>query len=246
MDNISQLQSLFSIVDLDSAGLTLLGAIAHPCGTVGTMTGEVTRGGVAVANFQLIVEESGAPSQADIDLSSLAGGIPGSSPDCCCGPGVVVGNIWRITKGGYALFYVASGSGTYGVRLTSALAKTPGFDSTKLGPGDVFTASPLRPGRYQATNGAHHTAEVQVLYPNPSGKHARKPLEPVRVRVTEKGFEPAKIAVHGAQGIVFAIETSARIQLQLKEPDDGPNGPRTPRRPGSVRSRLIEATKTKL
>lgn len=245
VDNLRQLQSLFSIVDLDSAGLTLLDAVAHPCGTVGTMTGEVTSGGVAVADFQIIVEESGAPSQANIDLSALAGGLPGASPDCCCGPGVVVGNIWRTTKGGYALFHVASGSGTYGVRMAAHLAKGPGFDSAKLGPGDIYTASPLRPGRYQATDGAGHTAEVRVLYPNPPGQHARRPLDPVRVRVTEGGFEPAKIEAHGAQGIVFAIEASARIQLRLQEPDDGPDGPRTPRRPGFVRSGRIEAPKAK-
>ncbi len=87
------------------------------------------------------------------------------------------------------------------------------------------------------------TTEVQVLYPDPSGQRLRGQLEPERVRVAEQGFEKAKIVVRGAQGIIFVIETSARIQLQLKAPDDGPAGPRTPGRPLNARSKLIEMGK---
>jgi hypothetical protein len=248
MNTQLQLQALFARTDLDSAGLTLLSAIAHHCGIAGTMTGEVTSNGVTVASFQLIVEESGAPSQADIDLSALASGVPSSSGSsgCGCVPAGAASTVFRTGKGGYALFYVASGPQAYAVRMTVVHSKSPGFDSTKLGPGDLFTVSPLRPGRYQAINSEiDQTAEVQVLYPDPSGKRARGQLEPERVRVTEKGFEKAKIVVRGAQGIVFVIETSARIQLRLQEPDDGPSGPRTPRRPGTLRSKLIEMSKPK-
>jgi hypothetical protein len=248
MNTQLQLQALFARTDLDSAGLTLLSAIAHPCGITGTLTGEVTSNGVIVASFQLIVEESGAPTQANIDLAALASGDPGSSGSrgCECGSGSATGTVFRTGKGGYALFYVTSGSQAYAVRMTAAHSKGPGFDSTKLGPGDFFTVSPLRPGRYRATNTeTDRTAEVQVLYPGTSDKGVRGQLEPERVRVTERGFEKARIVVRGAQGIVFAIETSARIQLQLQEPDDGPGGPRTPHRPGTLRSKLIEISKAK-
>jgi hypothetical protein len=250
VNTTNQLQALLARTDLDSAGLTLLSVIAHHCGTVGSMAGEVTQNGVAVAGFQLVVEESGAPNQADIDLAALSGGSAGStgSSDCCCGSGSgsAPGTVFRVVKGGYAVFYVASGPAAYAVRLSAPQPKSHGFDSAKLGAGDLFTISPLRPGRYRVTNretGQH--AEVQVLYPDPSGKRARGALEPERVRVSEHGFEKARIVVRGAQGIVFAIETSARIVLELKEPDDGPGGPRTPSHPGAIRPTLLGMSKPK-
>jgi hypothetical protein len=248
VNTTNQLQALFALTDLDNAGLTLLSAIAHHCGSVGSMAAEVTANGVSVASFQLVVEESGAPKQADIDLAAIASGSSGStgSGGCGCGSTGALGTVVRVVKGGYAVFYVASGTAAYAVRMTGTEPKSQGFDSAKLGAGDLFTVSPLRPGRYRATNsetGQH--ADVQVLYPDATGKRARGQLEPERIRVSEQGFEKAKIAVRGAQGIVFVIETSARIKLELKEPDDGPDGPRAPGRPGAIRPTLLGMSKPK-
>ena len=60
-----------------------------------------------------------------------------------------------------------------------------------------------------------------MLYPVIGDKPYRPP-DPLNVEVRDGGFTPNAIELQPAQGIVFHVQCSARIKIDLERPDDGP------------------------
>src|SRR5262249_25222362 len=64
--------------------------------------------------------------------------------------------------------------------------------------------------------------EIRVSYPV-IGSTPYRPPDPVEVQVNAQGFQPNAIQLKPAQGLIFHVgSVSARIQIDLVEPDDGP------------------------
>lgn len=105
------------------------------------------------------------------------------------------------------------------------------FDSTRLGPADVFAITLFRPGTYSITNAfGGHQARLVVTYPQ-VGREPYRPAEPVTVHSREGGFEPAVTTIGPGQGVIFEVESESRITVDLVEPDDGPGDKSGGRRP---------------
>lgn len=211
-------QNIFTQTNLDSGALTILGSVLHTFSEPGAYRGVALRNGSAEATFALRVDPECAASQVNIDLSALANTGPSG-----CGGGA--GPAFAVHPKGYAVFHVGQGPGGYAVHLGIAGDEGPGpkaFDSRKLQPGDIFTATLLRPGTYRVTNALNKThAEIVVSYPV-VGKTAYKPGPAVSVECTGEGFAPKEIRLTPAQGQVFHCKAAAHLKIELVKADDGP------------------------
>ena len=77
------------------------------------------------------------------------------------------------------------------------------------------------PAPYSVTNtcdGAR--AALQVGRP-PKPFSGYRPPEALRVMVTDRGFEPERIALEPAQGLIFECRAASRIVIELERPDQG-------------------------
>lgn len=130
----------------------------------------------------------------------------------------------RLTAGGYASFSTPSARGVDSVIVARRQgAEVDEFDSRRLGPGDVYGLTLVRPGVYSVRNTlGDATGRIVVDYPV-VGSRPYRPAEPVRVSCARNGLAPSEIRVGPGHGIVFDIETDARLIIDLVEPDDGPN-----------------------
>jgi hypothetical protein len=102
------------------------------------------------------------------------------------------------------------------------------LDTRRLGSRSLFAVTLVRPGRYALRNaitGAEAT--VVVTYPQ-VGDTPYRPPDPLEIQCGEQGFEASTFTISPAQGIVFRFAVESRIQLELVEPDDGPNGGKSP------------------
>ena len=208
-------------IGLDSGALTLLGAVAQRFETLGEYRGTVRRGTAIERVFYLSVDKESPVATADIDLAALAGTQTQPDDGCCCPEKEPR---FSVNPRGYAVFRVSGGRGGYSVNLRRADPdeKTPVFNSTRLDGGAVFSARILRPGYYSVTNGLTNArAELSVAYP-PEAFSGYRPPEPLRVEVTERGFNPERIALKSAQGLIFNCHAPARIVIALEKADDGP------------------------
>lgn len=103
------------------------------------------------------------------------------------------------------------------------------FDSRRLDEGDMFAVTMIRPGRYDLRNTETEArGQITVAYPT-VGDEPYRPPGPVAVDCTDQGFSMSDIDLMPAQGIIFRVRTPSRIQIDLVEPDDGPQGARPPK-----------------
>lgn len=124
------------------------------------------------------------------------------------------------------------------VRRRDVDGKDKSFDSRRLDSGDIFAVTLVRPGAYSLRNVlAGAEGRIRVAYPQ-VGKERYHPPPPIQVTCGREGFGISAIDLQPAQGIVFRIETPSRIQIELVEPDDGPQGPRPPGPGGWRKSRI--------
>ena len=207
--------SLFTQIGLDSGALTQLGSVVHPVPEPGEYRGVVLVDEQQVADFAFVVAKQGRP-QLDVDVAALVGP---ADDDCGCGPRADDG---PLAAGGHLLLHVGSGRAAYAVVVSAVTANGRSqvvLDTRELAKGDLFAATVLRPGRYRVANtvtGAE--AKLDVAYPE-LGRRPMLPGEPVRVTVGER-FEPDDISVRASQGQVYAVESGARIVIELVEPYD--------------------------
>lgn len=218
---------VFSQAGLDSGALTMLGSVAHLFSKPGEYRGAVLREGRNEAVFYLTVDAKNVAAQVNIDLAAIAE-APAPESGCGCGAAQTGGaNRFAAGPKSYVIFHVAGGPGGYAVHMSLAgegpQAKT--FDSRQLGPGDLFAATLLRPGRYSVTNTAAGAKPVRgsidVAYPT-AGKTAYVPPPPVNVKCTSQAFEPAEVRVTATQGCLFTCEAPSRIVIELTKPADIP------------------------
>ncbi|MFL5314799.1 MAG: hypothetical protein ACJ8A0_06950 [Microvirga sp.] len=212
-------QSIINATEFRSDGLGVLASIAWAAETVGRYRGTVRRGDAAVASFELEVDKGGAASQLDIDLNDLAGASLG---------GARAARRFQVASAegqpAYVQFFVSDGPGGYQVVIEGAKAN---FDSRSLGPRDVFTTVLVRPGLYtmeHKLSGAKGEIAVERL------EQSEKGYEPKahQVRVTARGFDPPRLAIRGADGVVFAVEGGGAVRVRLAKPE--PDEKQPPRR----------------
>jgi hypothetical protein len=226
-------RNLFAQIGLDSGALTMLGAVVHTFGEPGEYRGTVRKQKDGKGVFYIVVDKNSAVAQVDVDLAALAGTAgAGSSESCGCGGGSSAkgctcggGRRFTVNPRGYVVFRVGGGAGGYNVHVRKAVEAdiTPIFDSCKLDKGAIFSGTLLRPGKYAVSNElGKGRGEITVSYPV-RAKTAYRPPEPVRVRVTERGFEPDAIELKPAQGMIFECAAPARIKIELVTADDGPS-----------------------
>jgi hypothetical protein len=107
----------------------------------------------------------------------------------------------------------------------------PSFDSRKLGKGDIVAFRLWQPGPYTMTNepGGHKAAVTVMNAENRQYPDLTK-LEPVKVTLSDKGFNPARIEQWPFQALLISIDTAAALTLQSTKPAPAkpPEGKRPP------------------
>ena len=216
--------NLFAQSGLDSGALTILGAVVHRPGEPGEYRGTVRRGKDIERVFYLSVDPDSPVAAADIDLARLADPRARGDAGCCCP--TADETRFSVNPRGYALFRVSGGKGGYSVNLRRADPRedTPVFNSTLLDDGQIFSARILRPGRYRVANTHGHARAALTVARPPAPFSGYRPPEPLRVTVTEAGFEPQRIDLHPAQGLIFECRTPSRIVIALERADEGAAG----------------------
>lgn len=223
-----------NMLRLESARLGPLGMIAHRLSEEGLYEGAIIEGRIIVGRFQLTVSKDCEASQVDLDLARLIQRVAAGEA-----------KPWQFRLGpeGYMMLFLSHGAGGYRVVLEKAPSprmpeakRAAVFDSETLGPGDLFIATLLRPGRWRVTEATSKTeGEIQVAYPKPAKTPLRPGAEVTTVKVTDGGFKPAKVKTGAAQGVIFAIESKqASLVIDLVDEDNGP----TRQAPPKVRRRV--------
>lgn len=212
----------FNQIGLDSGALTMLGTVVHSFVEPGEYRGTVHRGEGPEATFYLSVDSASAIAQATIDLAQEGSG---KTDDCgCAGQGSKhEGRRFVVHPRGFAVFHVSGGSGGYWVNIRRAEEdpEHQAYDSRRLHPGDIFSAVLIRPGRYSLKNELSK-AEAEITVPYPSvGKTAYRPPAPIDLQCG-KTIEPREIVLQPMQGLNVHVQETARVKIELLEPDDGP------------------------
>jgi hypothetical protein len=227
--NLTFDQNLFTQVGLDSGSLTLLGSIVHSFQEPGEYRGSVHKAGGEQAVFYITVDKNSPAAHVNIDLAALQeySEAPKEERD-----DDRITNHFTVNPKGYVVFHVSAGSGGFSVYVRRTL-EDPNekvFKSPELGEGDIFSAVILRPGSYSVANKlGKGDAQVTVSYPEIDKAAYRSPA-PMRVQVSPRGFEPARLELKPGQGLIFDIKASARIVIELVKADDGPVVDREPPR----------------
>lgn len=225
-----------STQSISSRAIGPLGMVAHRVDTPGRYLGRVRHGDEEVARLDLTVVDEPGQAQADIDLSKL---VPR--------PGAQQRNParFKISREGYALFFVSTGAGGYGVSLEGPVKEGDDdkprrvFDSRELGKGDLFVVTLLRPGQWIArAEGAPEEADITVSYPEPGKKSYRPADQATPIEAGARGMRPAALKIGPGAGVVFQIAYQpAAITVALSEPDDGKRVADAPGQKGKRRVR---------
>jgi hypothetical protein len=194
----------------DSGALGVLAYVVHrfPAGRYSAI---VQRDGQDAGSTRFVVDDASTSMQLTIDLASVAAPARAAA-SCACDSGA---DIPTLSSKGYVLFYVSGGAGEYSVVAHEEAGAAPAFDSTKLGDGDVFAATPLEPAGYSMANQAGKASGAIQVIPVPEGTNPRE-SPPQYVDVTADSFDPANVSVHSAQGLVFRVKGPARIVINKK------------------------------
>lgn len=204
---------------LDSGSLTMLGVVIHKFSESGEYIGTILRKSKDVGSFRLSVGKDCPTMQVDIDLETVVKSTRALARRKSNGK-------FAVNPDGYVVFHVSRGLGGYTVvvdRISEDSKTERLFDSSKLMEGDMFAVTMIRPGTYSVANVyTDAQGEIVVAYPK-VGKVPYRPLKPVSIKCTEKGFSPDKIKIKPAQGQVYNLKTQSRIKITLIKPDDGPS-----------------------
>ena len=198
-------QHLFRHFETKSAAFNNLCTIIHKLADEGIYVGEVVQDKRLLGSFRLTYDKKSESSQVNIDLSMFDALFRANVP------GLPETSDFTVGRDGYVVFH-ASGhhTGLY-VKLTKVSKEkgSPGFDSRKLGKGDLVALRLLQPGSYTITNEpGGQKASLTVLhaenrqYPDP------RKLEPARITLSDKGFNPEKVENWPGQALVISIETA--------------------------------------
>jgi hypothetical protein len=196
---------LFTTSTFDSGALGVLASVVHQF-QEGRYIVDVNRDQKNVGSTNFLVESSSANMQLIIDLTAVSVPVGTSTPV----------EIPTVSPKGYVMFYVSGGVGGYSVVAREESGSAPVFDSTTLSAGDLFAVSLIEPATYWMVNQAGNaTGEIQVT--TISGETNPLNLPTQYVDVNNTSFDPAKVTVHSAQGLVFRIKGPARVVIN-KQP----------------------------
>ncbi len=206
----------------DSASPLGSAVVVHRFDDEGEYDVEFGREGEVPDRVALSVVPQGKKAQASQESSvtiDVAGAAPGT---------IARSRHSRLDVGGFSAFTSAHARSSGSVIVARKQgAKGAEFDSRRLGEPDIFAVTLVRPGLYAVRNTLAKTeGRIVVTYPV-VGDIPYRPADPVGVVCTKKGFDPERLEIGPAQGIIFRFETAARLVVELLEPDDGPKaGPR--------------------
>ncbi len=227
-------QHVFRHRETSSAALNNLCTIIHKLAEEGVYTGQVVQGKRLLGIFQLAYDRKHEPSQVNLDLSTFDALFGANVPNLPKTDKFTVG------RDGYVVFHASGHHGDLHVTLTRVQEKkaAPVFDSRKLGKGDMVAFRLWHPGAYVITNEPGGQTASLIVVSAEDGKY-RDPtkLEPVRVTLSDKGFDRVRIEQGPLQALVISIETNAA--LILKNADVRTDTPRsakaTPARGGKAK-----------
>ena len=206
---------LLTTSSFDSGALGLLVHVIHRFPAAGTYQAVVLQDGERVGTTCFRVTDDTAGTQLNVDLASVALPI---GPEARCACREHPESAPAVSPQGYVLFHASRGAGGYAVVVGEA--KEGGravFDSRTLSDGDMFALALIEPTTYSvASQGGTGQGEIQVT-PMPPGTNLRT-VPPVYVDASRDGFQPARVTVHAAQGVVFRIRGAARIVIEKRAP----------------------------
>ena len=204
-------QHLFRHRETKSTGLNNLCTVIHKLSEEGLYVGEVVQGERLLGTFRLTCDEKNEQSQVNIDLSAFDTLFRANVPD------LPTPDHYAVGKSGYVVFHVSGHHNGLYVKLTevSKEKKKPSFDSRRLDKGDMVGFRLWYAGSYTITNEVGgQKAALTVL----SGEGRKLPdltkVTPVRVSLSEKGFDPAQIEKWPVQALVINVDTGAALSLQ--------------------------------
>jgi hypothetical protein len=209
-------QHLFRHRESKSSAFNNLCTLIHKLPEEGIYAGEVVQGKRLLGSFRLTCDAKNDSSQVNIDLSSFDALFRANLPQLRHATDFAVG------KDGYMVLHASGHHDGLYVRLTK-LAKekpSPAFDSRRLEKGDLVAFRLWQPGAYTITNEPGGQKAALSVRETDSGKYPDlTKLEPVRVTLSDRGFEPAKVEKWPAQALVVTLETSGSLTLHsTKEP----------------------------
>jgi hypothetical protein len=230
---------LFTETGTDSGAINVLGTVVTRLREPGTYRIELFDGDQYLTHRTLVVSEEEHATQVDIDFASLpeVRGDRTHDRDCSCSDHGTL----RLREGGYLLLYVSQGPGGFAATVHDYTEReTPAFESRRLQGDEYFAVTLLRPGEYVARNEVDGSEfEFAVTRPDVEGT-LEVPDEPLRVAVTDQAMKAEEYELEPPEGLVFEIETDARIVVEMVEEREKPDEPSRPpgrylagdRRPG--------------
>jgi hypothetical protein len=220
-------QQWLNVTSFDSGAPSQGAAVVHRFGSPGEYRVTFLAGEASLAQTLLAVthqtpSKAAAPGHVTLDLTKVA--YPPTLGAATSQREHVV-----VSPDGYVSFTNSGKPTPFAVVVHPMGEKSPAFDTRRLGPGDLFAVTLIRPGEYRVRNELEKAeGRIRVAYPV-VGDRPYRPPEPLSVECGGQGFRPAQIDVKPAQGLIFQVQTVARIRIDLTHPDDGPGEEPAPR-----------------
>jgi hypothetical protein len=194
-------RQLYEATVFDSGALGLSTSVVHHVTTAAIYWASVSRDGKHTGDVAIVVSDDAAAVQLAIDLAKVQPGDPhGASRQ-------------TVSTKGYVVFHATSGTG-WSVQLR--LGRRVIFDSTHLKKGDIFALTLIEPAHYKIENklgSAKGSAEVRFTR---ADVKRLSELKPITVEVS-KSFDPQHFKLISTQGLIYRIETDARIVITRRE-----------------------------
>ena len=198
-------RQLFEATVFDSGALGLTTSIVHQFTAAGIYSATVRKDGKSMGNVSFEVREDAAAMQLDIDLAKTQK----DAKDGCSATEAAP----TVSSKGYVVFHTTSGTG-WSVHVGEGKQVT--FDSTHLTKGDIFALTLLEPTKYKIENTLGSAkGSVEVEFTKGDAKRLNE-LKPIMV-TAGNSFDPDSFRLVSTQGIVFRIETDARIVITRKD-----------------------------
>jgi hypothetical protein len=208
--------ALFKHQESTSEGFNNLCTIIHQLRDEGTYFGEVQRTKYIVGTFTLRFDKTLTTHQVHIDAAKFdpVFNKNRSAPQAESG--------FEVGGEGYVLFYTSGAHTDLRIKLHRRTEKNTdevSYDTAKLASGDMVVFRLLAPGAYRIRQGqTEHAMSVSVRsaekdnYPGALGK-----FPPVNVKLTSRGFEPAKVDYWPLQALIIQLETAGPLSVESVE-----------------------------
>lgn len=236
--NLNINRNLFSHINTDSGSLSILSTITHQFNQPGHYEGIVMKGSIITRRFGIVVTEGGSGINENTETSTITSGKKGLSSTISSS--LTQGTMYPkqmlidlkdtspdqfvLATKGYAVFYVSAGLGGYAIEVHRFEKgnQIKVFDSSLLKDEDTLSVNIIRPGTYSITNTINN-AKADLVVKYPELKKLQKNPQPVKVECSvQNQFNPDKVTLDPAQGLIFIFKTPSRIKIDLTKPEDRP------------------------